>query len=115
VHITADKLERLHVFPTVARFRILSNEARAQFVVLTGHGIPLFLIWSGSFAKLSRGSVCEGWRGRVCSRDAPRKAYPACIFALRRARSRRDGFTGVKASGHNSWGVLIQALNDSAR
>ena len=62
---------------------------------------------------LSRGS--KGMQGCVCSRDAPRKAYPACIFVLRRARSRRDGFPGAKASGHSSWGVLIQAMNDSAR
>lgn len=113
MHITADKLERLHVFPTVARFQNLSNEARAQFVVLTGRGITLFLIWPGTLPMLGRALRDAG--GCVCSRDAPRKAYPAYIFVLRRARSRRDGFTGVKASGHSSWGVLIQAMNDSAR
>jgi hypothetical protein len=48
-----------------------------------------------------------------CSRDVPKPGFPVYIVDLRRARSRRDGFVGVRPSGRDGWGVLVWAMNDS--
>jgi hypothetical protein len=83
----------------------------------TGCRRPLLLTLSITGQPLlevsSAGQVTNAG-GRFCNRVVPRRAFPAYIH-LRRARSRRDGFDGVKVSGHDNWGGLIQAMNDSAR